>query len=283
MSSWLFSVSLLFWMTSFCVALSLFHVCLCCPHAYFLASGIYAVRNLNEDNKQSFFTRYILYCPKCGLLPYRIFGLQKMLYLNHWGKPGGETDQGRPRGLCNVFFVFFNVYYFCFNVRAEQEKIREQMKEEEQPEEVDDSGFFAGEATPLFQPVVDENLQISPVSSSLPRPLSRWSSPSGGCDHHHERWASERDQSRGIRWSHDGEGVWKNTAVSICKFRPSKSQTSCMTQTAALSPYLVIWPLIGCSVRWGWLPGTEVSAHASWDVWGAERSQGCESGWWGDN
>lgn len=33
----------------------------------------------------------------------------------------------------------------CFTVRAEKEKINEKMKVGEQQEEVDDSGFFAGE------------------------------------------------------------------------------------------------------------------------------------------
>lgn len=45
-------------------------------------------------------------------------------------------------------------YCLCFNVRAEKEKINEKMKEEEQQEEMDDSGFFAGKITLLFQSVV---------------------------------------------------------------------------------------------------------------------------------
>lgn len=43
-------------------------------------------------------------------------------------------------------------YCLCFNFRAEKEKIIEKMKENEQQEEVDDSGFFAGKST-LFVPV----------------------------------------------------------------------------------------------------------------------------------
>lgn len=35
-------------------------------------------------------------------------------------------------------------YLLCFTVRAEKEKMNEKIKEGEQQEEVDDSGFFAG-------------------------------------------------------------------------------------------------------------------------------------------
>jgi len=34
---------------------------------------------------------------------------------------------------------------YCFTLRAEQEKINAKVKEGEQKEEVDDSGFFSGE------------------------------------------------------------------------------------------------------------------------------------------
>lgn len=44
-------------------------------------------------------------------------------------------------------------FVFCFKFRAEKEKMNEKMKEEENWEEVDDSGFFAGKISLIFQSV----------------------------------------------------------------------------------------------------------------------------------
>lgn len=78
--------------------------------------------------------------------------------------------------------------------------MNEKMKEGEKQEEVDDSGFFSGKIILLSKSVAPTNFLSQPF---LFRPLSRWSGASGGCDHHHGRRASERDQSRSARRSHD--------------------------------------------------------------------------------
>lgn len=50
-------------------------------------------------------------------------------------------------------WIQHNDSWLCFNFRAEKEKINEKMKEEENQEEVDDSGFFAGKFSLIFQSV----------------------------------------------------------------------------------------------------------------------------------
>lgn len=67
-----------------------------------------------------------------------------MLCQNHWETAGGKKKQDEP----------FNTVYTCkYDVnnrphfRAEKEKLHEKLKEEHQQEEVDDSGFYAGEIT----------------------------------------------------------------------------------------------------------------------------------------
>lgn len=120
------------------------------------------------------------------------------------------------------------------------------------------------------------------LSSFLICPLSRWAGPPGGCDHHHGRRAYERDQSRGARRSHDWEGVWQNNAVSSSTLRLSKSQALSGRNSNMLSHHFIS-SLIGCSICRRRLPGTTVSAHASWDVWGPDCPQGCEGGWTRDD
>lgn len=44
-------------------------------------------------------------------------------------------------------------FVLCFNFRAEKEKMNEKSKDEENQEEVDDSGFFAGKISLIFQSV----------------------------------------------------------------------------------------------------------------------------------
>lgn len=74
-------------------------------------------------------------------------------------------------------------FCLCFTFRAEKEKITEKMKEVEQQEEVDDSGFFAGKILFPFQSVAVKNLIISSVilsylfSLQVVRSL-KWVSPS---------------------------------------------------------------------------------------------------------
>lgn len=91
----------------------------------------------------------------------------------------------------------------CLHFRAEKEKMSEKMSEEEKQEEVDDSGFYAGK-TPLIFSVC---ATLEAINSHLFCPASRWAGPSGGRDHHHDRWTSQWDQSRCARWGHDREGV----------------------------------------------------------------------------
>lgn len=72
--------------------------------------------------------------------------------------------------------------------RAEKEKLNEKLKEGDWQEEVDDSGFYAGELTCAVQ-------QVACLLLPLTVPVSRWTRPTGGRDHRHGQPASERDQS----------------------------------------------------------------------------------------
>lgn len=119
--------------------------------------------------------------------------------------------------------------------------------------------------------------QIYLVFHYFLRPLSRWPSSTGGCDPHYGWWDFERDQSRSSRWSYDRERVWRNTAVSNSKFRLLKSLA--LSSQNTLSDHFLL-SKIGCSISWRWLPGTTVSAHTSWDIWGPDCAQGSEGGWW---
>lgn len=56
---------------------------------------------------------------------------------------GGKVIQSLDPSLEKVN-VMLTAYLLCFTVRAEKEKMNEKIKEGEQQEEVDDSGFFAG-------------------------------------------------------------------------------------------------------------------------------------------
>ena len=67
-----------------------------------------------------------------------------MLYQNHWETAGGQKNEDEP----------LNTVYTCkydlnnpHHFRAEKEKLNEKMKAGHQQEEVDDSGFYAGEIT----------------------------------------------------------------------------------------------------------------------------------------
>lgn len=98
-----------------------------------------------------------------------------------------------------------------FAVRADKEKMIEKLKAGEEREEVDDSGFFAGKSYIFLQLDVYDvpRFFLFIVISAL-----RWSSAPGGCDHHHGRRGSERDQPRRARQSHDSTGVRQNPALS---------------------------------------------------------------------
>lgn len=88
-----------------------------------------------------------------------------------------------------------------FTFRAVKENINVRMVEGEKKEEVDDSGFYAGETiSSCFSRV--KQLKF-PLSSFLTGLLSRGSGSSGGRDHRHGRHGFKRDESRSSGRRHD--------------------------------------------------------------------------------
>lgn len=111
----------------------------------------------------------------------RIFGLQKMLFLNHSGRPGGTTDRRKSHSVTLVLVkvnVMSTLSLLC-SYRLEKDKMQEKMKEGELLQEVDDSGFFAGKAVlPPFFSVCNSVEFTHFFLSPFPiHPFSRWTDP----------------------------------------------------------------------------------------------------------
>lgn len=207
--------------------------------------------------------------------PCRIFGLQKMLYLNHWGRRGGKSGR-MNKYLSFNNFMLCQLSIFCVLLSGlKKRKWLKKWKWENSRRKWMTVAFLQVSPTFCFS-FQFKMYRLSFLSLHI-CPL-RWFSPSGRCDHHHGRWGFERDQPCSAWWSHDREGVWQNTAVSNSKFGLLKSLALSDRDWNALTNHFLL-SLIGCGISWRWLPRTTVSTHTSWDIWGPDCASGCKGGW----